>query len=379
MRERWSERHGGVRRPLTWRASPIVNGGRPVPRVVQRLALGPVVVTIGAVLTACGAAGSASRTTSPGGAQGLSKQSAHVSSGEGGLSAARLGSLTDYSFISKSGNEGYSFTITGQVHDPTDWETNSTSPAVANYDVDGHGYSLAVGQVIPVTFKSPDGLTHLNGEVSYAQALIGYTHVTGIRIVTAGSCNVAGVHGTTYEVRSPGADASLLVETATACVADGSGALLSYSSGVPGGSAANATHLTGAETSFTVTAIGGVGAISAPQGSSTSTVTSPPPASKGTSGLPAGFPASVPAPPGKTMSSVALSSTKWYVELTESGSTAESGYVKVLQGKGFSVVDSSNTVAGDITTLSNGSFQVLVEQMSLPGQGVVMAVTVSTG
>lgn len=335
-------------------------------------------MTIGAVLAACGAAGSASGTTSPGGAKGASGQNAQVSSGLGGLTIARLGSLTDYSFISRSGNEGYTFTVTGQVHDATDWESHSTSPAVTNFDVGGRGYGVAIGQVTPVTFKSPDGLTHLNGEATYAQALIGYTHVTGIRVAAAGPCNVAGVDGTTYHVKSPAADASLLVETATACVANGSGALLSYSSGVPGGSAANATHLTGAETSFTVTAIGGVGPISAPAVSSTTTVASPPPTLSGTPGLPAGFPASVPAPPGKTMSSVALSSTKWYMELTENGSTAESGYVKILQGSGFSVVDSSNTVAGDITTLSNGSFQVLVEQMSLPGQGVVMAVTVST-
>jgi len=343
---------------------------------LRRPVLGTMVVVIGVLATACGSTSSSSATTAAAGA--ASGSSPAASAGGGGLTLARLGSLTNYSFSTSTGNGGYSLTLTGEVHDSTDWETHSTSPAVTTYDVDGRGYTVALGQVASVTFKTPDGLTHLNGERTYAQALIGYTHVAGIRITTGGACNVAGVAGTTYQVKSPSADASLLVETATACVADGSGALLSYSSGVPGGSAANAAHITGATTSFTVDAVGGIGPIAAPTASSSaSTTTTAPPAVGGTSSLPAGFPAQVPVPPGKVFSSAALSPTKWYVQLTETDTTAEPQYVTALQGHGFTVASTSNTAAGSITTLSDASYQVLVEQMSLPGQGVMLAVTVT--
>jgi hypothetical protein len=344
---------------------------------LHRVAMGMVVVAVGMGAAACGSSGSSTATTAAG-ATATSGTGPAGSPGAGGLSLARLGSLTDYSFTSTAGNDGSTITVTGEVHDPTDWETHSASPAVTNYDVGGRGYAVAIGQVTPVTLKTPEGLTHLDGETTYAKALIGYTHVTGIRITTGGHCSVAGVRGTTYDVKSPGADATLLVETATACVADGSGALLSFASGVPGGSAASAVHITGATTSFTVDAVGGTGPIAAPSGSPTTTVATLPSDAGGARGLPAGFPAQVPAPPGRILAGTELSPTKWYVELTETGATAEAQYVQALQGKGFTVVDTSNTAAGDITTLSDGSLQVLAEQMSLPGQGVVMTVTVST-
>ena len=344
---------------------------------LRRVAMGAVVVVVGMGAAACGSSGG-SKATSPARATAPSGTSSAGSPAAAGLSLARLGSLTDYSFTSTAGNDGYTFTVNGEVHGPTDWETRSTSPAVASYDVGGRGYAVALGQVTSLSFKTPDGLTHLNGETTYAQALIGYTHVAGIRITTAGPCRVAGVEGTTYQVKSPSADAPLLVETATACVADGSGALLSYSSGVPGGSAASAAHLTGATVSFTVDAVGGIGAIAAPSAPPTSTAARVPSDAGAGPGLPAGFPAQVPAPPGKVLSAVALGPTKWYVELTETDAGAQAAYVQALQGKGFVVVTKSNTPAGDITTLSDGSLQVLAEQMSLPGQGVVLAVTVST-
>ena len=343
---------------------------------LRRMVAGTMVASVAMVAAACGSTSSSSTTAAAAGP--ASGSSSAASAGEGGLSLSRLGSLTNYSFTAAAGNGGYTFTVTGEVHDSTDWETHSTSPAVTTYDVDGHGYTVALGQVASATFKTPDGLTHLNGEKTYAQALIGYTHVAGIRITTGGACNVAGVAGTTYQVKSPSADASLLVETATACVANGTGALLSYSSGVPGGSAASAAHITGATTSFTVNAVGGIGPIAAPDASPPTAVVTPAPGMGGATGLPAGFPAQVPGPPGKVLSSAALSSSKWYVELTETDATALTGYIEALQGVGFSVVSTSNSAAGDIATLSDGSYQVLAEQMSLPGQGVVMSVTVST-
>lgn len=234
---------------------------------LRRVATGALVLTAGAVAAACGSSAGSPATTTAGSTATASGTSSVGSPGTAGLSLSRLGSLTNYSFTTTAGNAGYTFTVTGEVHDPTDWETHSTSPAVTSYDVGGRGYAVAIGQVMSVKFKTPDGLTHLNGETTYAQALIGYTHVTGIRIATGGPCSVAGLQGTSYQVKSPSADTPLLVETATACVANSTGALLSYSSGVPGGSAASAAHITGATTSFTVNTIGGIGPIAAPSAS----------------------------------------------------------------------------------------------------------------
>ncbi len=347
-------------------------------RAARRRILGPVIVASGMAVAACGSAGHSPATKPTGEAATASGPKSGKASGGGGLTLARLSRLTDYSFTSTAGNGGYTFTVTGEVHAPTDWKTHSTTPAVTNYDVGGRGYGVAIGRVVPVTFRTPEGLTHLDGETTYAQALIGYTHVTGIRIATAGPCRVAGVEGTRYQIKSPSADASLLVETATACIASGSGALLSYSSGVPGGSAANAAHITGASTSFTVNAIGGIGPIAAPRASPISTAATTPPVVGGALGVPTGFPSQVPSPPGTVLSSAALSSTKWYLQFSENSSAALADYVKVLQRRGFREVSSTNSAAADVATLADGSLQVLLEQMALPGQGVVLAVTVSS-
>ncbi len=344
---------------------------------LRRLAVGTSALAAAVLVAACGSSGS-SKTADAGQTNPTSASSSTTSTDStsgtsgGGLSLARLGSLTNYSFVSTAGNDGYTFTITGEVHDPNDWETHSTSPDVTDYDVNGGGYSVALGQVIP---GPPQKLA---GEATYAQALIGYTHVAGIRITTAGTCDVAGLQGTTYQLKTPGADASLLVETATACVATNTGSLLSYSSGVPGGSAANAVHLTGASTSFKVTAVGGIAPIAAPKAAPAPTAPSAPPASSATPTLPAGFPAQVPTPPGKVLSSADLSASKWYVQLSETDASALATYVKALQSNGFTVQNTTNTSAADISTLSDSQYQVLVEQISLPGQGVTLAVTVSS-
>ncbi len=344
---------------------------------LRRLAVGASALAAGMVFVSCGSSGSsktvAAGQTNPAGTSSstTSTDSTSATSG-GGLSLARLGSLTNYSFVSTAGNDGHTFTITGKVHGPNDWEIHSTSPDVTNYDVNGSGYGVALGQVIP---GPPQKLA---GETTYAKALIDYTHVAGIRITTGGVCDVAGVQGTTYLVRSPAADSSLLVETATACVAKSTGALLSYSSGVPGGSAANAAHITGATTSFKVTAVGGIGPITAPQAAPAATSPTAPPASSVTPTIPAGFPAQVPTPPGKVISSATVSASKWYVQLSETDSSALASYVKSLQSKGFTVQSSTNTSTVDISTLSNNQYQVLVEQLSLPGQGVTLTVTVSS-
>jgi hypothetical protein len=185
-------------------------------------------------------------------------------------SLARLASLTNYRFTNVASNDGYKLAISGLVHGPRDWQTNVTAPLKeSTYDVNGHGYSLALGHVIPVAFRTPAGLTHLDGEYSAAQGLVGYTHVTGMRISNRGSCKVAGVAGTRYFLRSPRADTKLLVETVSACISKRSGALLSYDVGVPSGSELKTLGAHGMSTSFRVTAVGHVGVIRVPRAHAT--------------------------------------------------------------------------------------------------------------
>ena len=181
-------------------------------------------------------------------------------------SLARLASLTNYRFANIATNDGYKFEISGLVHGPRDWQTNATEPLKeSTYDVNGRGYSLALGHVIPVTFKTPEGLTHLDGEYTAARGLVGFTHVAGMRISNRGSCKVAGMAGTRYFLQSPRAAKKLLVETVSACIAKRSGALLSYGVGVPSGSELGTLRARGISASFTVTVIGHVGVIRAPK------------------------------------------------------------------------------------------------------------------
>lgn len=192
--------------------------------------------------------------------------SAAVANAGFNTSLARLASLTNYRFTNIATNDGYKLEMSGLVHGPRDWQINATVPLKeSTYDINGHGYSLALGHVIPVTFKTPEGRRHLDGEYSAAQGLIGYTHVAGMRISNKGSCKVAGLAGARYFLQTPRVDRKLLVETVSACIAKRSGALLSYDVGVPSGSQLGPLHAQGMRASFTVTAIGHVGVIRAPR------------------------------------------------------------------------------------------------------------------
>jgi hypothetical protein len=317
------------------------------------------------------------------GSSGSPASSQRVASGRAGQAAAfslsRLASLENYRFTSSSSTEGHTLRITGLVHGPEDWEIESTVPVPERtYDVGGRGYAVVFGHVEPVRFETPEGYSHLDGERTFATALIGYTHVTGIRITRNGSCQVAGTAGTLYHVATPSNAASLLLETATACVADRSGALLSYRAGVPSGSAA--AHIRGVTSSFTVVAIGGVGEINPPKAAPTTTLPTVPTTTTpaGGSALPAGFPSTVPQPPGSILTGVRISSTKWYLLLTERSDAALRDYTAVLTAKGFTVTSSSGTAAGDLEQLAKGGLHLLLEQIGLPGQGVTLAVTVDS-
>ena len=216
---------------------------------------------------ACGGAAShsaaSSTTGAPGSGSGSSSSTSRVPSGTvDGLDQAKLAGLQNYTFTSVNSYGSVSMTWTGRVHGPTDWEVTTNAPAVTTYDVAGHGSAVAIGRLQNITFETPEGVNHLFGEAAFAEQLFGYTHVAGIRIARGGPCSVAGASGAEFVVQAP--NASIVNETARACVERSNGALLSYQAGVSGGSAANAAGLSGHGTTFTVSSIGGVGPISAP-------------------------------------------------------------------------------------------------------------------
>lgn len=295
------------------------------------------------------------------------------------FSLARLAGLRNYAFTY---NASGAAKAVGRVHSPTDWQLAVTGgpTEVTTYDVNGQGYALVTGftQVERLLFKTPEGFTHLNGERTWAQAFIGATHVTGMRITSAGPCRVAGERGTAYDFKTALAARKIFSLADTACVSRTSGALLSFAEGVTGGSAAGAVGLDGKSQAFTVTALGGVGTIRAPKAPTTKTAprSAAPAGTRPSAGLPAGFPSQVPAPPGKITSSARLSASKWYLLLSEAHANAITGYTTTLLARGFSLTNRTNDAAGDIVTLGDASFQVVIEEMSLPGQGDIMAVTV---
>ncbi|HQU26165.1 MAG TPA: hypothetical protein PLS29_03940 [Acidimicrobiales bacterium] len=298
------------------------------------------------------------------------------------LSVARLSGLRNYSFSYVVGSPSQEAAV-GRVHGTTDWQLTVTvgarTPSVTTYDVGGHGYSQVKGfaSIEPVTFATPEGFTHLNGEHTWAQALVDALHVTGVRVTTAGTCRVAGQRGTLYVLKTPTASEGVFSLTDRACV-ERSGPLLSFAEGVTGGSAAGAIGLTGRSETFTVTSIGRIGVVRAPKGSASAPPSTSAPATSPTvSGrLPAGFPSTVPAPPGTLVSATRLGATKWYVLLTEPSAHALATYVAGLEARGFTVLTRSTTAASTVVDLGDASYRVVLEQMSLPGEGVTLTVTV---
>ena len=294
----------------------------------------------------------------------------------------RLSSLTNYSYVYTALNQGYTFKRIGRVHSLTDWSVTSTSPAVTIYDIDGHGYSV-VGTIRSTDqFKTPEGTTHLAGEVVWAGALIDDTHIAQVRINEGGSCRVAGVLGTEVTVRSPLAARSIFGLNVHACIDKSSGALLSISQGVVSDSAPTAAGLKGSREQWAVTAVGGVGPIHLPPSSPASPSTSTVSSGAVQPAIPSSFPAALPTPPGTLKSAVAVSPSKWFLLLSESVGNASQHYVRTLEGRGFHVTSATNASAISVVTLSDATYSVEIEQTpGIGGSGSVatLAVTITTG
>ncbi|MGC8464707.1 MAG: hypothetical protein ACP5O0_02135 [Acidimicrobiales bacterium] len=360
-------------------------------RIRERNATRPTLLILGAItLASCGGASSSQgsqATNALANAASSSSNSGSTSQTAGSslFNLTRLSSLTNYSYVYTALNQGYTFKQIGRVHSLTDWSVTSTSPAVTIYDVNGHGYSV-VGTIRSTDqFKTPDGTTHLAGEVVWAGALIDDTHIAQVRINEGGSCQVAGVLGTEVTVRSPLAARSIFGLDVHACIDKSSGALLSISQGVVSDSAPTAAGLKGSREQWAVTAVGGVGPIHLPPSSaaaSTSTSTSSASSGGAQPTIPSSFPPALPTPPGTLKSAVAVSPSKWFLLLSESVSNASQRYVRTLQGRGFHVTSATNAPTVSVVSLTDTTYSVEIEQApSIGGSGSVatLAVTVTTG
>ncbi len=335
--------------------------GAPVNRASSALQL--ALCTGVAVAAMAGLAGSAYARAEP------------ARSGGQPFTLASLASLGDYTFqvVTRSGR--YSFEVSGAVHSATDWVVSSKAPAVTTYDVGGQGWARALGRVSRVHLRTRQGWSHLDGERTYAEGMVGLTHVSGMRLVRAGTCTGAGRAGTSYRFELPGADRGLFDLLASACVADRGGALLFYSQGVAGGKLAGAVHLSGDSYTFRVTSIGHVPAVTVPRPATTTTVL--PALPKPVGKLPPGFPRALPAPPGQVVSSARMAAGKWYVLLSEGGDgSALARYAAALQRDGFSVTSRTTAAGIELESLASKAYDVQLELLALPGEGDQMSVVV---
>ena len=176
-------------------------------------------------------------------------------SGPAALSLRALGSLTNYRARLTSGTGAHPMTIRTQVHSPENWASTS-------------GFTvLHIGAQSYVHFGSrwfahadPPGRYAQTNLPSFARQFYAMTRVSGVRLRRGGPCRQAGLAGDTWTLRA--AAGSNFGETFTACVADGSGALLRLVVGASG------VALGGryAREVYEITAVGNVPAFHPPAG-----------------------------------------------------------------------------------------------------------------
>ncbi len=145
-----------------------------------------------------------------------------------GLALAKLGVLTNYtSTITDNGQ----FTETFRVHSPSDWEVFEGKPTPLSVNVGGFTY-LDVPSVSGTTLtyswqRSATTQSYAQSPYpNYAAGFAALTHVAGAKLVRAGACIQAGIAGHLWHfaAAAPGA----VYPHVSACIADQSGALLTY-------------------------------------------------------------------------------------------------------------------------------------------------------
>jgi hypothetical protein len=135
------------------------------------------------------------------------------------LSPRALSSLTNYRARLTSGSGRHRMMIRTQVHSPDNWAAES-------------GFTvLHIGRVSYVHFgnrwfrhrEQPNAYAQSNLP-AFARQLYAMTRLSGAIVRRGGPCREAGLAGRTWTVRA--ASGATFGETFTACVANGSGALL---------------------------------------------------------------------------------------------------------------------------------------------------------
>ena len=94
-----------------------------------------------------------------------------------------------------------------------------------------------------------------------AMQFSGFTRVSGATTRRGGVCTESGLPGHTWTIASP-TGAAALTELASACIADGTGALLALSVGAHSSSIPGSTH--SLTDSLTITSVGSVALIPVP-------------------------------------------------------------------------------------------------------------------
>jgi len=210
--------------------------------------------------------GGSGGSSGPGGSAGSGLSQA------GGLKLSSLSSLQNYTFQStmeKHSPSGYSLEqVSGRVHSPTNWQAAYSGLKVPStpinstyYDVSGTGYVDTDGSVSSVSFNTPEGADHLRGEAYFAKKLLYDIQDRGLKLTSARGCYIAGISGNYYNLGNPVGSSS--IQQGDVCIANGSGALLSYFLRWPLGPSATASSDVEVS-SFTVSGANDVSAISAP-------------------------------------------------------------------------------------------------------------------
>jgi len=180
------------------------------------------------MLAACGSTPSA--TSPPGGSASPSRPATSnaAAGARDGLDLAKLGVLTNYSATTTDNGQ---FIQTYRVYSPSDWEVFEGKPTPLSVNVSGFTYldvPDVTGTAVTYTWqRSGSAQPYAQSPYpSYAAGFAALTHVTGAKLVRAGACSQAGIAGHLWHfaAAAPGA----VYPHVSACIADQSGALLTY-------------------------------------------------------------------------------------------------------------------------------------------------------
>ncbi len=155
------------------------------------------------------------------------------------------------------GTGGASLTITGQIHSSTDFEISLGT--THTFFVGGQAYEV-LGTLAPQKITLNQGYFQQQGIIAAANTFVGLTKASGVTIKATGTCNVAGIAGTSYTESTPATVGNLKLSQ-VGCVANSRGALLSFVEGVSGSAAPSGG---GQKYLFEITGVNNVPQIPAP-------------------------------------------------------------------------------------------------------------------